>query len=100
MSKRRLVAIVEIDDDVAEKNCEVNGLGDYAPVDYIERELWRLERSGITLEYCLIADNDDELKWARYTSYLITWAMDHSEECFEGCCPACFDEWIMNEGDD
>lgn len=86
--KRKFLAVVELDEDILEEND--------SPGEYLEREFGRLEQSGIILQDGLITD-DDEVRWARYTNYLIEWAFEHSGEEYEGMSPVCYDEWCDNE---
>ena len=37
-------------------------------------------------------------QWAAYLQYLKDWADAHSDTGFMGMSPACFDEWLSNEG--
>ena len=37
--------------------------------------------------------------WQRYIAYLKEWAETHSDEAFAGMSPACYDEWLDNEGE-
>ena len=37
-------------------------------------------------------------KQAAYCQYLMDWAESHSDSGYEGCTPACFDEWLGAEG--
>lgn len=39
-------------------------------------------------------------KQEAYCQYLIDWAQNHCDIGFEGMTPACFDEWLDNEGAD
>lgn len=89
---RKILAIIEVDEERAEEL-----MTDATPGDYIEREFGWLEQSGISLRDWLISDEDDELRWARYINYLIEWAFGHSGEDFDGMSPACYDEWCDNE---
>lgn len=63
---RKVFAIIEVDDDRA--IFENKGTG-----EYLEREFGWLEQSGIVLKHWLIADDDDDERWARYINYLIEW---------------------------
>ena len=36
--------------------------------------------------------------WERYLAYLTQWAAEHSDTKFAGMSPACYDEWLCNEG--
>lgn len=87
---RRVFAVIEVNDDRAV--AEDKGTG-----EYLERELERLQQSGITLEQWLIADDDDIERWARYINYLIEWAFYHSGDMYANSSPACYDEWCDNE---
>ena len=89
---RKLLAIIEIDEEKAQ---ELDN--DYAPGEYLEREFGWLEQSGINLRDWLVSDDDDVIKWARYIDYLIEWAFEHSSEDNDGMSPACYDEWCDNE---
>ncbi len=35
--------------------------------------------------------------WSAYCQYLRDWADSHSDRGFEGCCPACYDEFLECE---
>lgn len=35
--------------------------------------------------------------WQKYIEYLLNWAKDHKDEVFEGCSPACYDEFCDND---
>ena len=35
-----------------------------------------------------------------YLQYLSRWIFEHYEDEFKGCSPACFDEWLDNEGEE
>lgn len=89
---RKILAIVEIDEDVAQELSE-----DYAPGEYFEKEFGWLQDSGISLRDWLVSDEDDVEKWARYIDYLIEWAFEHSSDYHNGMSPACYDEWCDNE---
>lgn len=85
---RKFLAIIELDEEQS---------ADTAPGEYLEKEFGWLEQSGIKLKDWLITDDDDELRWARYITYLIEWAFEHSGEEFDGMSPACYNEWCNNE---
>lgn len=89
---RKILAIVEIDEERAQKSDN-----DYAPGEYFEKEFGWLEESGISLRDWLVSDDDDVLRWARYIDYLIEWAFEHSSEDYDGMSPASYDEWCNNE---
>lgn len=38
-------------------------------------------------------------EWEKYIAYLYDWADTHKGEEFQGCSPACYDEWVDNELD-
>lgn len=40
----------------------------------------------------------DYENWTRYLKYLKQWAVDHDDRVFYGMSPACYDEWLDNEG--
>ena len=48
---RRLFAEIEIDEEVADRYAETNGVEDSTPVAFLEHEFGWLEQSGITLKY-------------------------------------------------
>ena len=87
---RKVFTVVEVDDDRAIE--EGIGTGEYLETEFV----W-LQQSGIELRKWLIADEDDESRWARYINYLIEWAMNHSSEEYDGMSPACYDEWCDND---
>lgn len=45
-------------------------------------------------------EEEVESKWHEYLEYLIHWAISHSDKGFTGCMPACYNEWLDNEGSD
>lgn len=87
---RKVFAVIEVDDDKA--IAENKGTG-----EYLEREFGWLEQSGVVLKHWLIADDDDDERWARYINYLIEWALYHSDGIYADSSPACYDEWCDNE---
>lgn len=38
--------------------------------------------------------------WDGYIKYLHKWAVEHSNKCFEGCCPVNYDEWAVCDKED
>lgn len=94
---RKFFAVIEMDEDFAARNTEINGLKDKTHGEYLESEFGWLNQSGLSLIEWMIADEDDELRWARYVNYLIDWGFRHHSENFEGMSPACYDEWCDNE---
>lgn len=89
---RKILAIVEIDEEQAQELDE-----NYAPGEYFEREFGWLNQSGISLRDWLVSDYDDVERWARYIDYLIEWAFYHSDSMYADSSPACYDEWCDNE---
>lgn len=94
---REFIAKINLDEDVFAKFSKTNGVEDIAPGEHLEREFGWLEQSGLSLDFWQICDDDDELRWGRYITYLINWAIDHSGEEYEGMSPAGYDEWCENE---
>lgn len=92
---REFVAILGFDEDVASRYGEVNGHEETAPVEFLEREFGWMEQSGICLENCALVDHD--VRWERYITYLVQWAINHSSDEYEGMSPACYDEWCHCE---
>lgn len=95
MVTREFVAILGFDEDAASRYEETNGLGDTAPGDFLEREFGWLEQSGISLENWALVDSN--VKWERYITYLVEWAISHSSEDYMGMMPAGYDEWCACE---
>ena len=86
--KRKIVAIITVDEDTAFK--EIND----GPVSYLEKEFGWLEESGIFLRDCFIADDDEDDKWQAYLNYLVDWAFNHQSEAFAGMTPASYKEFL------
>ena len=38
--------------------------------------------------------------WQKYIDYLMDWAREHAHPDFQGMSPACYDEWLENEGEE
>ena len=38
--------------------------------------------------------------WEQYIRYLKEWANEHSDDCYEGMSPACYEEWLDNENEE
>ena len=55
---REFVAVIEFDEDIASIYNEVNGHGDPAPGEMLEREFGWLEQSGISLKEWALTDFD------------------------------------------
>ena len=88
---REFVAIIGFDENAASRYDEVNGHEETAPVEFLEREFGWMEQSGICLENCALVDSD--VRWGRYITYLVQWAIDHNSPEFWGMSPASFYEW-------
>ena len=56
------------------------------------------------IRYCLGVGDDEyefgDSDWNRYCLYLIRWANDHAGPEYERMSPACYDEWLDNEGEE
>ena len=83
--KRTVMAIIEVEDSV--NNGQV--------LDTFEKSL---DQSNCNIENAIVLDKDSDSTHERYLNYLMSWIADHHEETFKGCSPACFDEWLDNEG--
>ena len=85
--KRTVMAIIEVEDSV--NNGQV--------LDTFEKSL---DQSNCKIENAIILDKDSDSTHERYLNYLMSWIADHHEDEFKGCSPACFDEWLDNEGEE
>ena len=85
--KRTVMAIIEVEDSV--NNGQV--------LDTFEKSL---DQSNCNIENAIVLDKDSDSTHERYLNYLMSWIADHHEETFKGCSPACFDEWLDNEGEE
>lgn len=94
---RRLFAEIEIDEEVADRYAETNGVEDSTPVAFLEHEFGWLEQSGITLKYAYIADEDDTEDRARYINYVMEWAQERAEDFDKNDSPMSYKEWLRNE---
>lgn len=94
---RRLFAEIEIDEEVADRYAETNGIEDSTPVAFLEHEFGWLEQSGITLNYAYIADEDDPEERARYINYIMEWAQERAEDFEKSDSPMSYKEWLRNE---
>lgn len=100
MSKRKFVAIIDLDEDVAEKYAEINGLSLDTPGDYFEQEFGWVEQSGLTLENWVIMDDDEDSNWSRYINYLIKWIFDHAGYGDpDDMTPPSFEQWFHKYGE-
>lgn len=86
MAKRKIFAIISVDDDKAIE--EGKGTG-----EYLEREFGWLEQSGISLNEWLLAEEDSEDMWERYMNYLFKWAFEHSGDEETAESPLSFNVW-------
>lgn len=96
MALREFVAILSLDEDVASRYSEVNGLEDCTPGDYLEKEIGWVNYSGISLSDWALVDED--VSWEEYLRYLVQWAIDHHDAEHEGMSPASYDEWRVCDG--
>ena len=85
--KRTVMAIIEVEDSV--NNGQV--------LDTFEKSL---DQSNCNIENAIVLDKDSDSTHERYLNYLMSWIADHHEDEFKGCSPACFDEWLDNEGEE
>ena len=83
--KRTVFAKFEVEDKVN------NGF----VVNTLEKQAYKMAHCDFEEAICAEADSDS--KHERYINYLINWAIEHNDEVFKGCSPACFDEWLDNE---
>lgn len=90
---RRLVAEIEIDEEVADRYAETNGIEDSSPVAFLEHEFGWLEQSGITLNYAYIADEDDTEERAKYINYIMEWAQERAEDFERTDSPLTYEAW-------
>lgn len=75
--ERRVIAELIIDEDIAARNAEVNGIPYNEDLGYLRREFGWLEQSGIRIEKTFISDDNDD-DWRRYINYIMSWAFNHS----------------------
>lgn len=94
---RRLFAEIEIDEEVADRYAETNGIEDSTPIAFLEHEFGWLEQSGISLNYAYIADEDDPEERARYINYVMEWAQERAEDFERSDSPMIYKEWLKNE---
>lgn len=94
---RRLFAEIEIDEEVADRYAETNGVEDSTPVAFLEQEFGWLEQSGISLKYAYIADEDDPEDRARYINYVMEWAKERAEDFERFDSPMSYKEWLRAE---
>lgn len=44
-----------------------------------------------------MTEKERKEQWTRYIKYLMLWANDHDNYCYEGMSPACYDEFCEND---
>ena len=98
MEERRIFAEIRVDEDMAIRYAEVNGLSSEGTLDYLEKEFGWLEASGIRLDKAFIADVDDIKDWGRYISYVVSWAFAHSWEDNDYAQIMTYREWRVENG--
>lgn len=86
--KRTVFAKFEVEDEVN------NGF----VVNTLEKQ--SLEMAGCNLEEAVCAESNSDSKHERYINYLISWAIDHNDEAYEGCSPVDFNEYLDNEAEE
>lgn len=88
MNERKVIAYLTIDDDRAFDKAD-------GPIDYVEKKVKNLNKSGIYLESACIADDDAEAPEERYLVYLARFAYDQlgGWEPGTNLVPLTFDEW-------
>jgi hypothetical protein len=94
---RKVIAILEVDEDFAESYAETNGLSYDGPLSWLETEAHWIEDSGIRLSDALISDADDESDWWRYLNYLADWIFESHSEDNEGKSPMSYEAWMIYE---
>ena len=88
---RKIVGLIEIDEEHAKKCAESNML-DCSSVDgFLKTEFGWLEESGLSLKNWILLNKGTP--HSCYIEYLIQWAISHSDEGCRGMSPACYDEW-------
>ncbi len=75
--KRKVFVELSVDENVAIRNAETNGISSDGTIDYLEHEFGWLEQSGIELKQAMISDEDDTEDWGRYIDYVISWGFEH-----------------------
>ena len=85
--ERTFIAVFMYNEPISE--CE-------SPIRVLERECGKLEKANIILSQCALVDHD--VRWENYITYLVEWAIAHSDPEFEGLSPMDFNEWLANLG--
>ena len=76
--ERKVIAELIIDEDIAARNAEVNGIPYNEDLGYLRREFGWMEQSGIRIENAFIANDNDSEDWVRYINYIMSWTFNHS----------------------
>lgn len=92
---KKILAIINVDENVASKYEETNGLENLSIGGYLEREFGWIAPSGITMKNWLLISEDDGTKtWNRYINYIIEWAFDNQHNRNEDSSPASYYKWL------
>lgn len=98
MGERKIYAELRVDEMIAMRHAEVNGLSSDGTVDYLEKEFGWLEASGIRLAKAFISDEDDANDWCCYIDYLVSWAFAHTYEENDFPRAMTYEEWRIENG--
>lgn len=98
MGERKIYAELRVDEMIAMRHAEVNGLSSDGTIDYLEKEFGWLEASGIHLAKAFISDEDDANDWCCYIDYLVSWAFAHTYEEHDFPRAMTYDEWRIENG--
>ena len=98
MEERKIFAQIMVDEDLAMRYAEVNGIPNDGTLSYLEREFGWLEPSGIRLEKAFISDDDDTEDWGRYINYLVSWAFEHTWQENDYAQALTYKEWRVENG--
>lgn len=85
--KRKIVALIEVDDDTAFQKI------DDGPIPYLENEMGWLGQSQIFLEDAFIVDEDETDAEQAYLNYLADWIFNHQGDELRESGPADFSGW-------
>ena len=85
---RNILAVIDVDDTI----------NDGQVIDTLEQKMDG--DINVHLDNAVILDEDSDSAHERYLRYLQDWIIDHCDDYFEGCSPACFDEWKDNEDEE
>ena len=88
--KREIFVKMSVRDELAEKQNQ-------GTLDYVESKVGDLLKDGIWVKEAIMAESDSDSYHERYLNYLLEWIFDHHDEEYQGCSPACFEEWCDNE---